>query len=556
MRYKSLPLSTRVPSTPDASAPSQSAPRPWLADWLATLPILLLIPALLLPYLVFGMARPRLAVEGTVEPGATIVIHGTDFAREKAFELRWDGQPRDWLPDALSNRSGRFDVVATIPKGMDAGTYQLQAVFMANGRHGKGRPLAALAVTVGSPEAAGGETPQPTPSSQPDPTPAETPKPTPKPTQTPDATPKPPAEEPAPSGPRVGYGAGVTGGSNVVVASSLRELRGAIRQGNHVVLRGSGTWDLAGDDLQIDVQNFTLDNSEAGIVFKGGSLRIVPPAGNVLLRDVKSRAGDQSGDAQVLDAITVNAGNGRIRGLYFDHVEAWWGPDVTFALLGDIADVTLDGVIIAGGLVKSRHPEANDDVYGHSMGLNMTALDGQAIGPQRITIYRSLIALNETRNPQLRKAGPVDIVDSMIFGHNKAPYGDALGGLNIIGTVYKRGAATAQAFGNAALDQRMPFRAVNKDGYLTRNSVYVDRTTRALDYSFGAVDAAVRADAPMVAPSVRSAGGDTQAIVLGYVGARRPAVDAITAWLLAAVRNDGGRYYNGVGQPPLNPSWP
>lgn len=380
--------------------------------------------------------------------------------------------------------------------------------------------------------------------------------------QVPADTPVVPAPAPADDesidepGARVGYGAEVTGGSRLTTASSLDELRSAIADGNHVVLAGSGTWDLKGSDLVIDARDFTLDNSEAGIVFKGGSVRIEPPAENVLLRHVKSRAGDESGSASSLDAITVNAGKGQIRGLYFDHVEAWWGPDVTFAILGDVQDVTLDGVIIAGGLVKSEHPEADESVLGHSMGLNLTALSGQKIGPQRITIYRSLIALNQTRNPQLRKAGPVDIVDSVIFGHDQAPYGNAEGGLNIIGTVYHRGSAPIEAFGGQARLQTEAFRAVAKDGTLTPDSVYVDPTTHAVDYTLTEPDPKIRATSPMVPPSVDSSGGDTQAIVLDYVGARLPTVDGVTQSLLDAVVTSGGRYFNGTGSDGFTVYWP
>jgi outer membrane biosynthesis protein TonB len=576
MRYKATPLAIRTSSVPEApsSSPRPPTPRAWWVNWLATIPMLLLLPALMVPYLAMAGA-PRLAV-GPAAPGAALQIHGADFPSNKAFQLRWDGATHRWLPKVRTTQTGTFEISAKLPAELNTGEHELTAV--ANGGKGKGRQLAAVIVPVTpadptaptpAPTATDAPTPAPTPKPA-DPTPAPTPTaaptrapdptatpapagPTPAPTATP--TPTPPADPPLAAGDQVGYGANVTGGSRTVAVSSLADLRAAVQQGNHVVLRGGGTWDHGGRDLVIDVRDFTLDNREAGVVFKGGAVRIEPPAGNVILRHVKSRAGDQSGNAQEMDAITVNAQSGQIRGLYFDHVEAWWGPDVTFALLGDVANVTLDGVIISGGLVKSAHPEAGD-LDGHSMGLNMTALSGQAIGPQRITIYRSLIALNETRNPQLRQAGPVDIVDSVIFGHDEAPYGDALGGLNIVGTVYRHGTPAISAFGSNAKLETEAFKAVNKDGYLTPNSVYVDPTTRAADYAFSAIDSRIRASSPMVPLSVRSAGGDTQAIVLGYVGARRPTVDVVTASLLAMVRASTGTYYNGAGYGGLNPYWP
>src|SRR5690606_19742349 len=74
----------------------QAAPRPprhrSISDWLTTGLIVLLLPALLLPYLVTSAASPVLTVKGRAIAGESIRVSGRDFSRG-VYQLTWDGDP-------------------------------------------------------------------------------------------------------------------------------------------------------------------------------------------------------------------------------------------------------------------------------------------------------------------------------------------------------------------------------------------------------------------------------------------------------------------------------
>jgi hypothetical protein len=74
MRYKSLPLSARHPRPPrePQNGPMNSRPRPGWLEWLLTVPIILLIPALVVPILSTGQRVPTLAVGGVPVPGLSL----------------------------------------------------------------------------------------------------------------------------------------------------------------------------------------------------------------------------------------------------------------------------------------------------------------------------------------------------------------------------------------------------------------------------------------------------------------------------------------------------
>ena len=64
-----------------------------LRDWIATLPILLLAPALLFPFLpaMATTVGPALTVSGPVTPGATLPVKASGFSSGTMLQLQWDG---------------------------------------------------------------------------------------------------------------------------------------------------------------------------------------------------------------------------------------------------------------------------------------------------------------------------------------------------------------------------------------------------------------------------------------------------------------------------------
>src|SRR5919109_1432452 len=101
MRYKATPLAARTThSTPPAGRSSRHRPLPSavqrLRDLVATMPIVLLVPALIVPLLVMNASggAPTLTVTGTPTPGASVHVAGADFEPGTKLRLAWDGSAK------------------------------------------------------------------------------------------------------------------------------------------------------------------------------------------------------------------------------------------------------------------------------------------------------------------------------------------------------------------------------------------------------------------------------------------------------------------------------
>jgi hypothetical protein len=187
MRYKATPQSARSSGSASQTSPSPNRQagqqRRRVRDWIATLPVVLLVPALVIPFLILRAATPTLAVSGTPAPGHDLKVNGSNFDPGAKVRLSWDGSPKR-MPSTVASDTGSFEVVFTIPQVAGPGEHRIAA--------SRGRSLLASAtVTIDGPAPAPDptRTPIPTPDPTPTPTPKPTPTPTPQLTATPDPTP-------------------------------------------------------------------------------------------------------------------------------------------------------------------------------------------------------------------------------------------------------------------------------------------------------------------------------------------------------------------------------
>lgn len=126
MRYKAMPLAVRRAPTPGPT-PTARRPRSRSRDWAATLPILLLIPALVLPIAGAEASGPRLRLDGMPTPGARVTVIGRGFLAGERIKLRWDGSGRR-MPAVAVNGRGRFRVEIRIPAKASLGSHRLSAI--------------------------------------------------------------------------------------------------------------------------------------------------------------------------------------------------------------------------------------------------------------------------------------------------------------------------------------------------------------------------------------------------------------------------------------------
>ena len=97
-----------------------------LRNWAATLPILLLVPALAVPFVGTEAAGPSLTANpGSATPGQVLKIAGTRFARNLPGTIDWDGTTV--LASYRVGGNGRFDLDVIIPATSPIGIHRLAA---------------------------------------------------------------------------------------------------------------------------------------------------------------------------------------------------------------------------------------------------------------------------------------------------------------------------------------------------------------------------------------------------------------------------------------------
>ena len=162
-----------------APPPARTARRAGLIDWLLTIPVVLLIPALVLVALPATAGGPTLLLTpSNPVAGSKVTVRGDGFAPAARGTILIDGS--DALAKYRVSGKGRFRTAFVIPATTKPGGHTLTAVDATG-------TVAEVTVDVaGEPVA----TPTPTaPPATPDPTPAPTAPPTPAPTPAPTAAP-------------------------------------------------------------------------------------------------------------------------------------------------------------------------------------------------------------------------------------------------------------------------------------------------------------------------------------------------------------------------------
>jgi hypothetical protein len=164
MRTKSLPASIRhSPPTNEANSTLPKAPprSSRIRNIIATVPMLVLLPALLIPLLA-SASGPKLETVGLTTPGSTIVVRGSGFRPDDRLQLTWDGAP-DTMPAATTNRNGKFTVKVDVAGTVTLGTHRLEALVVGHAVRGKidgDAAVAGIDITVAR------QTPSPSPSAQ------------------------------------------------------------------------------------------------------------------------------------------------------------------------------------------------------------------------------------------------------------------------------------------------------------------------------------------------------------------------------------------------------
>ena len=343
-----------------------------------------------------------------------------------------------------------------------------------------------------------------------------------------------------------GFGAHTAGGrgGRIIEVTTLADdgpgsLRAALAapEPRIVVFRVGGTIALS-RPLEIHSPRVTVAGHSApggGILVRDAGLVIATD--DVVLRYLRIRPGNQGHvDPENNDALQINGA----RNVVIDHVSLSWSEDEMVQIWDAAQDVTLSWCVFGEALNKSRHPKGR-----HGAGV----LIGN--GSERVTLHHSLLANLDFRNPLVKDAGAVDIVENLVYnwGRTGAEVVDEIGReahLNVIGNLYLAGPASeAPAFvvnqGETArsiypkifaLDNRGPQAVAEGDQQWRMFSLGWDRQP---------VPRALRVSQAFASPAVPRVGSATlQATILAEAGASRPLRDAVDGRIIAGVRSNGG----------------
>jgi len=94
-----------------------------------------------------------------------------------------------------------------------------------------------------------------------------------------------------------------------------------------------------------------------------------------------------------------------IHGVYVNHLSLRWGIDENVSVYQHVSDVTLDSCIIAEGLHRSLHSKG---VHGYGFHMNP--------GAGKISLLRSLLAMNDYRNPRLHSGPVLEMTNNVVYG--------------------------------------------------------------------------------------------------------------------------------------------
>lgn len=226
-----------------------------------------------------------------------------------------------------------------------------------------------------------------------------------------------------------GFGANAIGGrgGRVIEVANLEDsgpgcLRAAIEaEGPRIVVfRIGGTIELK-TELVLANPFITIAGQTApggGITLKThpsntrSALTIARGTNDVIIRHLRSRPGPHAGfpkttgnkeadTSEVKDAIQILGA----RNVILDHCSASWATDEVISTFYDAKDVTIQWCIIAEALIKSR-PDQQLPGKGLLIGSK---------GGQRISVHHNLMVHNIGRNPLIKAAGVVDVVNNVVL---------------------------------------------------------------------------------------------------------------------------------------------
>lgn len=309
---------------------------------------------------------------------------------------------------------------------------------------------------------------------------------------------------------------------------------------------GNTSFNVSSDNITLDGSNYTGSFRLYDIQFKND---------NVKLTQMRLRAGDQYANPNDQDCLTINPGAGNVMGrLVIDHCSILWALDMGIAILNHVTDLTVQHCIIGCGLRQSTKPDNPKGLGANiSVPANNEANEAAEHG-ERITFYRNFYLHNFERNIKAERASFVEHLNNVLYN-----WGGQVGhgnprSINVIQNYYRKGNNTTTSrvweddpnYGPYSNSVYFPF----------AQNVFTNLNGTTFTPTGDHIGTAEERSTPNTSSGLVAATMN-RALADQIVAAAGPAVvDSVDQALKDNWTNGTGTFYNGIGNPAPNPTYP
>ena len=213
----------------------------------------------------------------------------------------------------------------------------------------------------------------------------------------------------------MGYGSDNSGGlgGDTIFVTNLNDkgpgsLRHALKANSSRIVEFlvNGNIDLK-SPIVISSGNLTINGPiypKIGITLLNYGLQFIENCSNVIIRDIRIKAG-KGGTTAAGDCLAFHADNdGSINNILVDHCSLMWASDEIFETYGKVTNLTCQYSIIAEA-EDEFNPGGGKNGRGWLSGINSS----------NISIHHCLFAHNGDRNPLFKGGGPYEFINNIVY---------------------------------------------------------------------------------------------------------------------------------------------
>lgn len=279
-----------------------------------------------------------------------------------------------------------------------------------------------------------------------------------------------------------------------------------------------------------------------GITVRGSQISV--KASDVVIRYVRSRAGDGSVGTACDSRDGFQIINGPWKNIVLDHVSASWGIDENMSIWPSSSgtpttDITVQWSIISEGLLNSCHPKGP-----HGMGMLL------GDHSSNISFHHNLMAHNNQRNPRVKgSVQNADVVNNVFYNYGQiaGQFGEAnrASTANFVRNYWKPGPSSTASYQMNVATGMQSGTGIYYQGNIAPRRPSDTGPEYAISNQGSLYAVATRFAAPAITTQTAL---DAYPLVLAKAGASFPVRDAVDARIVAEVQNGTGRIIDSPSQ--------